>query len=49
MIDQNKVNVIVEKYDSTNFDRIISYEIVKDSNCHLRFAGIIIDEYKFKK
>jgi len=49
MIDQNKVNVIVEQYDSTDFDRIISYEIIKDNNCHVGFAGKIIDEYKFRK
>ena len=45
-IDQNKINVIIEQYDSTDFDRIISFGILKDSNCHLGFAGKIIDEYK---
>ena len=49
MINQNKINVIVEQYDSTDFDRIISYETIKDSNCHLGFAGKIIDEYKIRK
>ena len=49
MIDQNKINAVVEQYDSTDFDKIISYEIIKDDNCHLEFAGIIIDEYKFRK
>ena len=44
MIDQNKVNVIVEQNNSTDFDRIISYEIIKDNSCHLGLAGKIIDE-----
>ena len=48
MIDQNKINVIIEQYDSTNFDKIISFEIV-NNNYHLGFAGKIIDEHKIKK
>ena len=46
IINENKINVIIEQSDTTNFDRVISYQIVKDDNCHLGFAGIIIDEYK---
>ena len=49
IINQNKINVIVEQNDSTNFDKIISYEIIKDDNCHLGYAGKIIDEYKIIK
>ena len=49
MIDQNKIKVIVEQSDSTYFDKIISYEIIKDNNCHLGYAGKIIDEYKIIK
>ena len=46
IINQNKINVVVNQYDSTDFDRVISDEIIKDDSCHLEFAGIIIDEYK---
>ena len=46
MINQNKINVVVNQYDSTDFDRVISYDIIKDDSCHLGCAGIIIDEYK---
>ena len=46
VINQNKINVIVEQNDSTIFDKIISYEIIKDNNCHFGYAGKIIDEYK---
>ncbi len=45
IINQNKINV-VNQYDSTDFDRVISYEIIKDDSCHLEFTGIVIDEYK---
>ena len=47
-VDQNKINVIVEQYDSINFDRVISFEIIKDNNCHLGLAGKIIDELFIK-
>ena len=47
-VDQNKINVIIEQYDSTNFDRVISFEIIRDDNCHLGFAGKIIDELFIK-
>ena len=46
MIQENNIKVIVEQNDMRYFDRIISYEIIKDSNCHLGYAGKIIDEYK---
>lgn len=46
MIQENNIKVIVEQNDIKDFDRIISYEIIKDSNCHLGYAGKIIDEYK---
>ncbi|MCE2507351.1 MAG: hypothetical protein J4F36_12970 [Nitrosopumilaceae archaeon] len=46
MIEQNQVKVIVEKSDSTEFDRVISYHIIEDNSCHLGFAGRVIDEYK---
>jgi len=42
-INKNKIKVVIEKNDSTNFDKVISYEIIEDSNCHLGFAGKIID------
>ena len=45
IINQNKINV-VNQYDSTDFDRVISCEIIKDDSCHLEFAVIVIDEYK---
>ena len=46
MIQENNIKVIVEQNDMRYFDRVISYEIIKDSNCHLGYAGKIIDEYK---
>ena len=44
-IQENNIKVIVEQNDMEYFDRIISYEIIKDNNCHLGYAGKIIDEY----
>ena len=47
-VDQNKINVIIEQYDLTNFDRVISFNIIRDDNCHLGFAGKIVDELFIK-
>ena len=48
MIDKNKINVIIEQNDLQDFDRIITYNITKDDNCHYGFAGKIIDEFEIK-
>ena len=42
-IKQNKLSVIIEMNDIENFDRVISFVILKDKNCHLGFAGKVID------
>ncbi len=47
-VEENKINVTLEQYDLTNFDRVISFENIRDDNCHLGFAGKIIDELFIK-
>jgi hypothetical protein len=49
IINQNKIKVIVEQSDLTDFDRIISYEIIKDDTCHLGFGGKIIEQHELRK
>ncbi len=48
MINQNKIKVIVEQSDLTYFDRIISYEIIKDDTCHLGLGGRIIEQHELR-
>ena len=44
MIDENKIDVVVDKQDTAKLDRAMSYQIIKDDSCKFGFAGIIVDE-----
>ena len=48
MIEKNKINVVIEQNDIPSFDRVITYSITKDDNCHYGFAGEIIDEVEIE-
>jgi hypothetical protein len=49
VINQNKIKVIIEQNNLTDFDRIISYEITKEDSCHLGFGVKIIEQHKLRK